>query len=96
MGTIYSCTDKHVIYLKNNYTGSVWLRFPYPQDAQSLLYEARGIAIKCTWAHSMVTLPQFPSLHSHSPLMTNRRVKYIQGSVPSLERMQIPEILIRR
>lgn len=33
MGTIYSCSNKYVIYLKNNYIGGVWLRFPYPQDA---------------------------------------------------------------
>lgn len=44
-----------------------------PTGCQSLLYEARGIAIKYTRAHSVETLPWLPSLHSHSPVMTNKR-----------------------
>lgn len=58
--------------MKNNYFGSVWLRFPCPHDVQSLLCEARGTAIKCMRAHSMGNLPQLWILSVHGSLMTNK------------------------
>ena len=58
--------------MKNNYFGSVWLRFPCPQDVQSLLCEARGIAIKRMWAHGVGNLPQLWILSVHGSLVTNK------------------------